>query len=240
MPVFRVAGDDYIAASETMPKAGWTVHVLLDTAELRRETQLAVASLFLMLGAVPNTDWLKDCGVLLDDSAYLSRGILRRATGGIDSAELTEGSSTVMWMEGETRHMSVDSDGDFSAVRLRTNGLRLGIDHRFGDFSVGAAFGHGWSKFHTTDRANEADAKGLHLGLYGLADFEGTKLAAGWTWSRYKVTGDRVADYGSISEALDSRWTGKANRLFAEVSRAAGSWSRPAASSPNRSSAPPA
>lgn len=51
VPVFRVAGDDYIAASETMPKAGWTVHVLLDTAELRRETQLAVASLFLMLGA---------------------------------------------------------------------------------------------------------------------------------------------------------------------------------------------
>lgn len=161
-------------------------------------------------------------GALLDDSAYLSRGILRRANGGIDAVELAEDSPTAMWMEAETRHMQVDSDGDFNSIRFRTSGFRLGIDRRFGDVAVGVAFGHGWSKLHTTDRSNEATAKGLHLGLYGLADFAGAKLTGGWTWSRYKVSGDRIADYGEISESLDSRWTGKANRLFAELGRAFG------------------
>ncbi|MDK8873032.1 ATP-binding protein [Paracoccus sp. SSJ] len=57
-PVFRLppalAGGpqrshDYIAASEDMPGAGWTVHVLLDSAELRAEARLAVLSLALLL-----------------------------------------------------------------------------------------------------------------------------------------------------------------------------------------------
>jgi len=42
---------DYIAASEDMPGAGWTVHVLLDSAELRAEARLAVLSLALLLSA---------------------------------------------------------------------------------------------------------------------------------------------------------------------------------------------
>ena len=33
-----------------------------------------VSNLFLMLGAVPNTDWLKDCGVLLDDKGFVRVG----------------------------------------------------------------------------------------------------------------------------------------------------------------------
>lgn len=161
-------------------------------------------------------------GALLDDSAYLSRGILRRAAGGIDALELAQDSPTVMWMEGETRNMRGNSDGGFQSVRFRTNGFRLGVDRRFGDVVVGAAAGYSDGKFHTTDRSNVATAKGLHLGLYGLANFDGVKLTGGWTWSRYKVRGDRIVDYGSITESLASRWTGKAHRLFAEVGHAFG------------------
>ncbi len=162
-------------------------------------------------------------GALLDDSAYLSRGILRRATGGIVALAVAAESPTVMWMEGETRHMRANSNSEISDVRLRTNGFRLGVDHSFGDVAVGVAFGHGWSKFHTTDRSNEADVKGLHLGVYALANLDNTHIASGWTWSRYRVDGDRIVTYGSINERLDSHWTGKANRLFAEVGHAFGS-----------------
>lgn len=42
---------DYIAAAQDMPEAGWTVHVLLDSAELQAEARLAVASLLLLLSA---------------------------------------------------------------------------------------------------------------------------------------------------------------------------------------------
>ncbi|RKS44721.1 two-component system C4-dicarboxylate transport sensor histidine kinase DctB [Paracoccus pantotrophus] len=57
-PVFRLPpalaegpqrSHDYIAASEEMPGAGWTVHVLLDSAELRAEARLAVLSLMLLI-----------------------------------------------------------------------------------------------------------------------------------------------------------------------------------------------
>lgn len=57
-PVFRLPpalggeearSHDYIAASEDMPGAGWTVHVLLDSAELRAEARLAVLSLALLI-----------------------------------------------------------------------------------------------------------------------------------------------------------------------------------------------
>ncbi|WP_134680179.1 sensor histidine kinase [Paracoccus ravus] len=47
----RRGARDYIVASDEMPDAGWTVHVLLDSAELRAEAQLAVASLVLLLSA---------------------------------------------------------------------------------------------------------------------------------------------------------------------------------------------
>ena len=33
-----------------------------------------VSNLFLMLGAVPNTDWLRDCGVALDDNGFIRVG----------------------------------------------------------------------------------------------------------------------------------------------------------------------
>ena len=38
---------DYVAVSRAMPEAGWTVHVLLDTAPLRAQAQLVVALLIL-------------------------------------------------------------------------------------------------------------------------------------------------------------------------------------------------
>lgn len=53
--VLRIATDgetrEYVAAAQPMPRAGWTVHVLLDSAELRREARLAVLTLVLLLCA---------------------------------------------------------------------------------------------------------------------------------------------------------------------------------------------
>jgi len=42
---------DYVIASEAMSGAGWTVHVLLDSADLRAEAKLAVLGLVLFLSA---------------------------------------------------------------------------------------------------------------------------------------------------------------------------------------------
>ncbi|CAM3681589.1 ATP-binding protein [Paracoccus yeei] len=49
---------DYIIASQPMFEAGWTVHVLLDSAPLRAEARLALASLILLLAAAT-------CGALM-------------------------------------------------------------------------------------------------------------------------------------------------------------------------------
>lgn len=46
------AARDYIVASEPMVEAGWTVHVLLDSAPLRAEARLMGASLALLLAAI--------------------------------------------------------------------------------------------------------------------------------------------------------------------------------------------
>lgn len=54
-PILRIADDggtrDYILASEAMPEAGWTVHVLLDSTELRSEARFAVLSLAVLVFA---------------------------------------------------------------------------------------------------------------------------------------------------------------------------------------------
>ncbi|MTH76547.1 sensor histidine kinase [Paracoccus aestuariivivens] len=47
----RTGPQEYIIASELMPDAGWTVHVLLNSAELRSEARLAVLGLILLLTA---------------------------------------------------------------------------------------------------------------------------------------------------------------------------------------------
>ena len=41
---------EYLVATQAMPEAGWTVHVLLDTAYLRGQARLAVAAFVLALG----------------------------------------------------------------------------------------------------------------------------------------------------------------------------------------------
>ncbi len=56
MPLMALVGDDglnreYIVARQLMPLADWTVHVLLDTADLRGQARLAVAALVLLMGA---------------------------------------------------------------------------------------------------------------------------------------------------------------------------------------------
>lgn len=55
VPVLRIATDgevrEYVAAAQPMPRAGWTVHVLLDSAEPRREARLSVLTLVLLLCA---------------------------------------------------------------------------------------------------------------------------------------------------------------------------------------------
>ncbi|MGA0613500.1 sensor histidine kinase [Paracoccus sp. KR1-242] len=42
---------EYVVASDQMPEAGWTVHVLLDSANLRAEARFAVLGLVLLLSA---------------------------------------------------------------------------------------------------------------------------------------------------------------------------------------------
>ncbi|MES2665469.1 MAG: ATP-binding protein [Pseudomonadota bacterium] len=53
--VMSVQGSDglreYVVAEALMPRAGWTVHVLLDTRYLRAQARLAVAAVLLLLGA---------------------------------------------------------------------------------------------------------------------------------------------------------------------------------------------
>ncbi|MES2970573.1 MAG: ATP-binding protein [Pseudomonadota bacterium] len=53
--VLTLAGGDgrrreYLVARQVMPRAGWTVHVLLDTADLRGQAQVALAAFVLLLG----------------------------------------------------------------------------------------------------------------------------------------------------------------------------------------------
>ena len=53
--LLRISGQDgiareYLAAQQLMPGAGWTVHVLLDTAYLRGQARLALAAFVLLLG----------------------------------------------------------------------------------------------------------------------------------------------------------------------------------------------
>lgn len=42
---------DYVTVAQTMPDAGWTVHVLLDSADMRAEARLVVLSLILLCSA---------------------------------------------------------------------------------------------------------------------------------------------------------------------------------------------
>lgn len=55
VPVLRIPTNgemrEYVAAAQEMPRAGWTVHVLLDSAEPRREARMAVLTLVLLLCA---------------------------------------------------------------------------------------------------------------------------------------------------------------------------------------------
>ncbi|NUB45243.1 sensor histidine kinase [Fertoebacter nigrum] len=56
MPLLRLANRDappqeYLEATQAMPDAGWTVHVLVDTAYLRGQARLAVVALLLLICA---------------------------------------------------------------------------------------------------------------------------------------------------------------------------------------------
>lgn len=48
---------EYIEAQRAMPDAGWTVHVLLDTASLRAQARLALAATVLLLGVALSLGW---------------------------------------------------------------------------------------------------------------------------------------------------------------------------------------
>ncbi|MFT4152124.1 MAG: cache domain-containing protein [Paracoccaceae bacterium] len=45
----RLGGREYVAASQEMPQAGWTVHVLMDSAGPRAEARILTASLILLI-----------------------------------------------------------------------------------------------------------------------------------------------------------------------------------------------
>lgn len=48
---------EYLRRSQAMPDAGWTVHVLLDTARLRAQARLTVAAAVLLLGIALSLGW---------------------------------------------------------------------------------------------------------------------------------------------------------------------------------------
>ncbi len=48
---------EYLAVEKAMPGAGWTVHVLLDTAPLRAQARLTVAATVLLLGVALSLAW---------------------------------------------------------------------------------------------------------------------------------------------------------------------------------------
>jgi two-component system C4-dicarboxylate transport sensor histidine kinase DctB len=48
---------EYLRRSQDMPAAGWTVHVLLETARLRGQARLAVAAAVLLLGIALSLGW---------------------------------------------------------------------------------------------------------------------------------------------------------------------------------------
>lgn len=51
------AGHEYLRRSQAMPAAGWTVHVLLDTARLRAQARVTVAAAVLLLGIALSLGW---------------------------------------------------------------------------------------------------------------------------------------------------------------------------------------
>lgn len=50
-------GREYLRRSQDMPEAGWTVHVLLETARLRAQARLTVAVAVLLLGIALSLGW---------------------------------------------------------------------------------------------------------------------------------------------------------------------------------------
>ena len=51
------AAREYLEVTRAMPEAGWTVHVLLDTAPLRAQARLTVAATVLLLGVALSLGW---------------------------------------------------------------------------------------------------------------------------------------------------------------------------------------
>lgn len=51
------AAREYLEVARAMPEAGWTVHVLLDTAPLRAQARLTVAATVLLLGVALSLAW---------------------------------------------------------------------------------------------------------------------------------------------------------------------------------------
>jgi len=57
LPATDGAVREYLEVQRAMPDAGWTVHVLLDTAPLRAQARLAVAATVLLLGVALSLGW---------------------------------------------------------------------------------------------------------------------------------------------------------------------------------------
>ena len=94
--------------------------------------------------------------MLLDDSAFLSRGILRRGSGAVETS--TFGDSGLFWLDGESRKLHASGDGNFATSGFRSSGIRLGADSDWEGLRAGVAIGYNDGSFDSRDRHTSATA----------------------------------------------------------------------------------
>ncbi len=154
--------------------------------------------------------------MLLDDSAFLSRGILRRGSGAVETS--TFGDSGLFWLDGESRKLHASGDGNFATSGFRSSGIRLGADSDWEGLRAGVAIGYNDGSFDSRDRHTSATADGLHAGVYALGERGGWNLTGGWTYARYDLDEDRTV---LLEETMRVRGSSSASahRLFAEATR---------------------
>ncbi|OWJ85216.1 hypothetical protein CDV51_12300 [Haematobacter massiliensis] len=154
--------------------------------------------------------------MLLDDSAFLSRGILRRGSGTVETSAF--GEAGLFWLDGESRKLHASGDGNFATSGFRSSGIRLGADSDWQGLRAGIAIGYNDSSFDSRDRHTSATANGLHAGVYALGERAGWNLTGGWTYARYDLDEDRAVPLQDTMRVRGSS-SASAHRLFAEATR---------------------
>ncbi len=95
---------EYVAAEREMPEAGWTVHVLLDTAPLRAQARLAVAAFALLLTVAILLAW-----TVLQRRARLAERLALQATAQADlERQVAERTADLTRANDDLRRMQTD------------------------------------------------------------------------------------------------------------------------------------